>query len=235
MRIETFGDLRVRITGGEDRQGGGDGPAIVLMHGFGAPGDDLVPLARVLDVPRGARFVFPEAPLAVPGYGGGRAWWRLDLARLERLAGGDPTELSREVPAGLAEARAQVDAMRADLDRVLRPSKIVLGGFSQGAMLACDVALHAEPSPAALVMLSGTFIAADVWRSRMKDRAGLPAFVSHGTADPLLPFELTERLHEAMTEAGWSVTWSPFRGGHEIPPSVLDGVGAFLRQHLAVY
>ena len=63
MRDETFGGLRVRLTGGPDRQGGGDGPLVVLMHGFGAPGNDLVPLARVLDVPREVRFAFPEAPL----------------------------------------------------------------------------------------------------------------------------------------------------------------------------
>jgi phospholipase/carboxylesterase len=63
MRDETYGGLRVRVTGGRDRRGGGDGPLVVLMHGFGAPGDDLVPLARGLDVPSEVRFAFPEAPL----------------------------------------------------------------------------------------------------------------------------------------------------------------------------
>jgi predicted esterase len=55
MRDETYGGLRVRVTGGRDRRGGGDGPLVVLMHGFGAPGDDLVPSE--------VRFAFPEAPL----------------------------------------------------------------------------------------------------------------------------------------------------------------------------
>ena len=50
MRIEQWGGLTVRIAGGIDRKGGGDGPVIVLMLGFGAPGDDLVALHRVLDV-----------------------------------------------------------------------------------------------------------------------------------------------------------------------------------------
>lgn len=71
MREETFGSLRVRITGGADREGGGDGPAIVLLHGFGAPGHDLVGLWRTLRVPEGTRFVFPEAPLSLgPAYMG---------------------------------------------------------------------------------------------------------------------------------------------------------------------
>ena len=85
MREESLGGLRVRLTGGTDREGGGNGPLVVLMHGFGAPGTDLVPLARVLDVPREVRFAFPEAPLDLgPEAMNGRAWWRIDMARMQR-------------------------------------------------------------------------------------------------------------------------------------------------------
>src|SRR5215813_12297911 len=80
----------------------------VLMHGFGAPGDDLVSLAGEIDAP--VRFVFPAAPLELGGlYGDSRAWWLLDLARLEReLRSGATTDRSGEVPEGLAPARVQV-------------------------------------------------------------------------------------------------------------------------------
>ena len=57
MRTLELGGLECRVVGGSDREGGGDGPVVVLLHGFGAPGDDLVPLWRVMDVPRGTRFV----------------------------------------------------------------------------------------------------------------------------------------------------------------------------------
>jgi phospholipase/carboxylesterase len=232
MRTESLGGLRVRITGGDDREGGGDGPAVVLMHGFGAPGDDLVALARIIDAPHGTRFVVPEAPNAIPGFGEGRAWWMLDMARIERLAQGETADLSREVPDGLAEARARVIAMLDAVDETLKPSKLVIGGFSQGAMLACDVALRTERPLAALVMLSGTFVAADEWTPLMKRRSGLSVYQSHGSADRLLPFALSEQLREALVGAGLAVTWSPFRGGHEIPPSVIDGLGSFLRRAL---
>src|SRR6185436_6402729 len=111
MRTAKLGELICRLTGGSDGDGGGDGPAVVLLHGFGAPGDDLVPLARELDAPPGTRFVFPEAPLRLPPqYGGGRAWWMIDLERIQRsIALGRPRELVREVPAGLAEANALVN------------------------------------------------------------------------------------------------------------------------------
>src|SRR5215472_18295524 len=146
MREERLGGLRVRICGGTDREGGGEGPVIVLLHGFGAPGDDLVSLWRVLPVPAGTRFVFPEAPLSLgPGFMGGMAWWLIDLSRFERPP--DPKEFAqrvREVPEGLAHARARVMQLLDELDTKLCPSKLVLGGFSQGAMLSLDVALRAE-------------------------------------------------------------------------------------------
>ena len=47
MRVETYGGLDVYVAGGPDREGGGNGPVVILLHGFGAPGDDLVSLWRM--------------------------------------------------------------------------------------------------------------------------------------------------------------------------------------------
>lgn len=230
MRIQTFGGLRVRLTGGDDREGGGKGPLVVLLHGFGAPGDDLASLWRVLSAPQGTRFAFPEAPMELPGYGGGRAWWMIDLVELQTaLQQGKVRDRTQEVPPGLAEARAGVVAMLDELEAALSPSHVVLGGFSQGAMLSCDVALRTARKLAALVLLSGTFLAEAEWRPLMEKREGLPAFLSHGRADPMLPYAQSERLRDALVEAGLPVTWVPFGGGHEIPPGVLDALGQFLR------
>lgn len=236
VRNEHLAGLDVCVTGGSDGRGGGDGPLVILLHGFGAPGDDLVPLARMLPAPAATRWLFPAAPLRLADpFFEGRAWWMLDLERRERLrASGDIEALSREVPEGLAEARGRVvallDAARQTLDAA--PGATVLGGFSQGAMLACDVALHEARPLAGLVLLSPTLIVRDLWQELAPRRAGLPVFMSHGRHDPLLPFPMTERLSELLREAGLSVTWQAFDGGHEIGPGVAGALGTFLRRVL---
>lgn len=232
MKRVTLGGLECVVTGGTDRAGGGAGPAVVLLHGFGAPGDDLVSLHRVLDVPREVRFVFPAAPIALDMMGvDSRAWWMIDMVRLQRaMETGELRDLTRDVPEGMAPARTLVTALLDEVDERMRPSHVVLGGFSQGAMLSTDVALRTTRPLAGLVLLSGTLLAESEWLPLMPARHGLPVLQSHGTADPLLPFGLAERLSAELRKAGLDATFLAFRGGHEIPPPVLEELGAFLRR-----
>ncbi len=232
MRVEKLGGLTVRLTGGTDGKGGGNGPWVVLLHGFGAPGDDLVPLSEYLDAPAGTRFLFPEAPIQIPmGFGDSRAWWMIDMARIQAdRAAGKVRDMSGEIPRGLLEARDRVRALLEDVHKKLGadPSQTVLGGFSQGAMLSCDALLHSTQSYAGLIQLSGTLVAKQEWAPLLMKRKGLPLFQSHGTQDPILPYAMAERLRDEFLQAGVTVEWNPFRGGHEIPEPVLRKLGSFL-------
>lgn len=233
MKTIDAGALRARVAGGTDGDGGGDGSVVVLLHGFGAPGDDLVGLWRTIRTPRGTRFVFPEAPLDLgPMFAGGRAWWAIDLeARMARQARGERD--IREIPEGLVEAREKLDALVAWLGREFAVgAKIALGGFSQGAMLSLDFALHSAVELAGLVLWSGTHLAADDWKPRFESRRGLPVFMSHGESDEVLPFDVSLALQETLVESGLRVEWRTFRGGHGIPPAVADETGAFLSRVL---
>lgn len=221
MEVITLGRLRARVLVPDTAPV----RVVVLLHGFGAPGDDLVALADWIPLDDTA-WVFPEAPLELGGlYGDSRAWWMLDLARLERdLARGQPSDRSHELPEGLVEARAQVSEMLDAVAARFPGAALVLGGFSQGAMLSLDVALH-DPRPlAALILLSGTLLARSEWEPRMPSRAGLPVFQSHGTRDALLPYRSAEVLRDLLAAAGLRVAWLPFDGGHEIPPPLLDEI-----------
>lgn len=221
-RIDIAG-LTTRVVGAGDR-------TVVLLHGFGAPGDDLVALAQFIRAP--VRFVLPEAPLELGGlYGDSRAWWLLDLMRLEQeLRSGALRDRRGEVPEGLDSARAQMlrylDQLQARF--AIDNSQLVLGGFSQGAMLSLDVALHRDSPPAALILMSATLLAESIWKPRMRQLAGVPVLQSHGRHDPLLPFPIAEVLRDELGEASANVTWIEFAGGHEIPPQVLDGVTRLL-------
>lgn len=228
--------LSVCIVGPQDA-----GIAAVLLHGFGASGEDLVPLAGEID--RAARaagtaapptcYAFPEAPLEISGvYGAARAWWMLDLGLLEEeLRRGAPRDYRGEVPEGLPAAREQVMRLLAQLAARItaQGARLVLGGFSQGAMLALDVALHLPEPPAGLLLMSGTLINEAEWQPRLPSLRGVPVLLSHGRADPLLPYAAAEVLRDRLRAAGAEVSWHPFLGGHEVPQIVISAAGAFLR------
>lgn len=213
---------------------------VVLLHGFGAPGDDLAGLAAPLaslGLPAGTRLVFPEAPIALSEvrgfelYDEARAWWIVDFARREQLlrSGGVEAAIDDEPP-GLDAARAKVEAMLDALAaRGVPPERTVLGGFSQGAMLSADVVFRSTRKLAGLVLLSGAFVAASAWRPGMPARAGLPVFQRHGRIDEILPILVARPLAEAMERAGLAVDYAEFDGGHGIPPEALADLAAFLR------
>ncbi len=231
MRMHTYGGLDVSIAGGPDREGGGNGPLVILLHGFGAPGDDLVALWRMLRVPDDVRFMFPVAPLTLDqGLFDGRAWWMLDLDLLAmQTAQGRRRDIDA-VPDGLTAARERMLAMLDDFDRHegLPRDRVFIGGFSQGAMLACDTVLQSPRAFAGLIILSGSIIARPEWEARWPARKGLPVFQSHGTDDPILPHDTAIQLKDSLLAHGLPVTWHEFRGGHEIPFPVLEQLGRFL-------
>ncbi|UVT15778.1 MAG: esterase [Nitrospira sp.] len=236
MREAFLGGLKVRLLGGSDGHGGGHGPVVMLLHGFGAPGDDLVPLAEVIDVPAGTRWLFPEAPLSLNmGFGDSRAWWIIDFAKIqEDRAAGRIRDLSVETPQGLALARDRLLAFLKELPRQLPIDykRTVVGGFSQGAMLTCDAVLHTDYPFAGLVQLSGNLLAQSVWSPLMPKRKGLPVFQSHGTLDDILAHIGAERLRDALSQSGLAVEWHSFRGGHEIPEPVLRRLSGFIMKAL---
>lgn len=236
MREQQLGGLRVRVTGGTDGQGSGQGPIVILLHGFGAPGDDLVPLAEVMNVPAGTRFIFPEGPLSLSfGPGDARAWWIIDMARIAAdRAAGRVRDMSMEVPKGLALAREKILTFLKELPRhmPLDYKQTVIGGFSQGAMLTCDVVLHTDYPFAGLVQLSGNLLAQPEWAPLLPKRKGLPVFQSHGKQDEILPYVGAERLRDTLSKSGLAVDWHSFRGGHEIPESVMRALSGFLRSVL---
>lgn len=200
-------------------------PTIVIFHGYGADGADLAPLAMELRLPKPARWLFPDAPTELEW--GGRAWFPIDAARIQQSqATGKPVDLADSDPKRLEGARTSVSAFLAELG-VPWP-KLILGGFSQGAMLATDLSLSAPENPRGLAILSGNLINAARWKELAPNRRGLPFFMSHGSVDPILGFAGALKLETLLTDAGLQGSLLKFEGGHAIPPEVADGLTRFL-------
>jgi phospholipase/carboxylesterase len=205
---------------------------VVLCHGYGASGDDLVDIGRRLlaacpELAEGTRFVFPHAPLTLDdiGYHGGRAWWHLDVQRLvEAVEQRRFRDFANEYPDGLSEARHKLLSVIKSFedDYGLDTSRIVLGGFSQGAMLTTDVALHLPTAPAGLFVWSGTLICEKTWRELAAKRGELRVLQSHGHYDPILPFEAAETLRDLFAASQFQTEFIEFGGMHEIPAAVLE-------------
>ena len=158
------------------------------------------------------------------------------MARLEAdRAAGRVRDLSCEVPRGLLQARHAFETFLTDLPRKLPvdPRKTIIGGFSQGAMLTCDLVMRTAFPFAGLIQLSGSLLAKQDWRPSVGKRAGLRVFQSHGTLDPILPYVMAERLRDELTSAGLKVQWHSFHGGHEISEPILTRLSGFITKVLA--
>lgn len=210
---------------------------VVVLHGFAMQPSDLSPFAHSLNVP--ALFLFPEAPNTAelsPGTSSGKAWWHIDpVRRAESIARG-PRDFLGEHPAGLPAARQVLSAfLRAarGFEPGLRAAPLVLVGFSQGGMLACDTFLREELGIAGLALLSASRIAFDEWQPLLAEKARTGAFppllISHGVSDDDLAFSAGEALRDCLAEAGANPTFVSFPEGHGIPIVVWRALRKFIK------
>ena len=193
----------------------------ILLHGFGADAEDLLPLTEVLDPDRRLTWLVPEAPVSFQDYGfpGGRAWFPGSVQELSQaLFGGYFSKLGALDPPGLHNGAV---LLRNTFRGVASDGELsVLAGFSQGAMVATDAVLTGVLQPAALLLFSGTVIAHERWRAAVPP-VSPSLFQSHGHDDPILPYSGAEALYELLRAKGFPTRFHGFPGGHMIPPEVV--------------
>jgi phospholipase/carboxylesterase len=206
----------------EDETGG---TAMVLLHGWGARGDDLVSLARRLAGP-GTRFFMPAGPLTEMG--GGRSFWHLDTSDRPAYARNEEPDPGYQPHPPVVLARTAVQTILRTIKARYAPEKLIVGGFSQGAMLSLDIALTGAPAVDRAAILSGALLedSLDGLKAPRASRARI--FLSHGRQDPRLPFAGAERTKELLERHGFAVTFYPFEGGHQIPAEVVEALRTFL-------
>jgi phospholipase/carboxylesterase len=179
--------------------------ALVLLHGRGADENDLHPLLDLLDPKRRLVGLTPGGPLFLPP--GGRHWYVVPrIGYPDRDTFTDSYELlAREVP---------------ELTGVPWEHTIV-GGFSQGAVMAYALGLGAgRPSPAGIVAMSSFIPTVEGWSADL-DRPGLPVWIAHGRRDPVIGVEFGRAAREALSTAPVDLTYHEHEGGHHVDPRLL--------------
>jgi phospholipase/carboxylesterase len=193
-----------------ERPAAGDSAgALVLFHGRGADENDLFPLLDVLDPERRFDGYTPRGPLSLPP--GGAHWYVVP-----RVGYPDPPTFA----ASYREASEWLDA--------LPQERIVLGGFSQGCVMALALGLGDDrPRPAAIAGFSGFIPVVEGWNLDVT-RPLPPVALGHGTLDPVIPVEFGRRARDTLRAAGGEVLYEEYPLAHTLDPGYLVQVRDWL-------
>ena len=199
----------------------GDGPfpTIIALHGWGASAHDLIGLAPIFDGGR-SLVLCPQGPLAFQAGPGqvGYGWFP--------LKDGGPTDL--------AEVREGIDALQGFIDGALAAHpidrrKLVILGFSQGGVMAYELALRDPGAYAGLIALS-SWLPDEMAESipANPELANLQALVIHGTQDPMISVDLARESRGALAKLGVPANYREYEMGHEINPDALRQIVSWL-------
>jgi phospholipase/carboxylesterase len=205
--------------------GRGPFPTILALHGFGASAHDLLGIAPIVTqvVPgEDVLFLCPQGPVVLEPAPGevAYAWFP--------LAGGGEIEMPSLVAArGILEAFVE-DAMET---YPIDPERLVIMGFSQGGVMAYDLALGRPEKYAALIALS-TWLPDLIVEGLQPDeaRARLATLLIHGTEDPMVAFENGQASKGKLEELGIHAAWGEYEMGHEISQNALRDLLGWLAQ-----
>ena len=199
---------------------------VIFLHGYGADGADLLGLADPLapHLPRTA-FVAPDAPEPCVGTPFGRQWFPIPW-----LDGSSEAASAASLALSSEDLNRYIDAAMAA--NGVGPEATALVGFSQGTMMALDVALRRAAPLAGVVGFGGRLLRPETLAAQITARP--PVLLIHGDADPVVPYADLARAAAGLTAAGVSVVSHTSRGvGHGIAPDGLSLALRFLAERLA--
>ena len=190
--------------------------ALVLLHGRGTSEQDVAPLIDVFDPRERVVGAFPRGPLELPPIG--HHWY----------ATNDDGQADTETfLATFARLRSWLEWLA---DRTGVPiERTVLGGFSQGAVMAWALGIGpGRPRPAGILAMSGALPAVPGFVLQLEGLDGLPVTITHGSQDPLVAVERGQDARDRAIAGGAAVVYRETAVPHIIDPRVVPGLVTWL-------
>jgi phospholipase/carboxylesterase len=189
---------------------------LVLLHGRATDEHDLLPVIDALDPERRLDGLTPRGPFTLPP--GGYHWYG-PVVRV-----GFPNK----------ETFEQSFALLSEwLDATVDLERTVLGGFSQGSVMAYALGLGAgRPAPAGVLAMSGFIPVVEGFKLDLEGRRALPVAIAHGTHDPVITVQYGHEARDRLTAAGLDVLYRESPIGHGVDPRGIDELRAWLARTL---
>ena len=212
----------VELTYRERPAAGDPEGAVVLLHGRGADENDLFPLLDMLDPERRLLGATPRGPLSLPP--GGAHWYQV-----MQVGYPDPSTFfpTYELLTGWYDSFLEGNGISND--------KVVLGGFSQGAVMSYALGLgKGRARPAALLPFSGFIPTVEGFEIDLSDVKGYPVAIGHGTYDPIIEVGWGRQAKQLLEEAGATVSYRESPMPHSIDPEWVEELRGFVTSALAL-
>ena len=193
---------------------------VILLHGWGADGSDLIDLAEPLSqfLPHAA-FFSPHAPHTCSASAFGREWFDLT----------DRSQMHRHAIAAMTQLHTALDGVRTTFE--LPAHKMILSGFSQGGMMSLLAGLCYASPLAGIVSIAGALLADDEIPEAHSQAA--PVMMIHGDADPVVPFQALDLGLTQLKSKGYQTSRLACAGvAHGISPEAVTEMGEFAQAAL---
>lgn len=201
--------------------------SVIWLHGLGADGNDFVPIVQEMDLPQDLplRFIFPHAPLRPVTINNGyvmRAWFDIYSMSIQQQID----------EAGINDSIHHLENLIAKEQQHGIPSnKIILAGFSQGAVIALSTGLRYSKPLAGMMALSGFLPLADkVLAEASAQNFTTPIFIGHGTDDAIVPYRLGQITSDVLQKNKYPVSWHSYAMQHSVSQDEIGDIANWLRR-----
>jgi phospholipase/carboxylesterase len=205
---------------------------VVLLHGYGASMRDLYGLSSMIETKSPVDWIFPDGPIAVPlgPFQEGRAWFPIDMRELEiAMSRGEFRNFKDKCPPEFVKSKGVLLTFMSQL--MDQYDKVIIGGFSQGAMLTTHLVAEIQSEKIkGMLLYSATLLAQKELMQALDGRRPLAFLQSHGKQDPLLDYALAMQLYELFKLYRFAGEFISFNGAHEIPMVVIEKTSQFMKE-----